>query len=523
MNRAKGIARLKSETSPWDVVVIGGGATGLGCALDAVSRGYRTVLVEQADFANGTSSRSTKLIHGGVRYLRQGNIPLVRESLREREWLLKHVPHQVRSQPFMIPTYSFWETWYYRIGLWFYDLLASRGGVQSTKRFSKAGALERVPTLKSEKLAGGVMYWDGQFDDARLCVQAAQTIWDKGGIALNYLRVKSLGKAHGKITSMEVVDQLTGDSLTLHGRSFILATGIFSDELRQADNPDAPKIIRSSRGSHIVVDEEFLPQKTAVMVPKTTDGRLLFMVPWLGKVIIGTTDIHDDDVRLEPVPSSEEIEFMLDNAVPYLSKPISRADIRSVYSGLRPLVQPGGVSNDTSKISRDHFIDVSVTGLITVAGGKWTTFRKMGEDAIEKAIEVGGLHLRPSRSMTMRFHGAYDVETTEADKFSSYGSDAVRLREWIHERPELGGNIHPRLRYTWAEVLFALREELAESVEDVLARRTRALFLDAHAAIEAAESVARFIAVERNLDATWEASSIESFLAIAKHYTLADQ
>lgn len=522
MNRAKGIARLKSETSPWDVIIIGGGATGLGCALDAVSRGYRTVLLERADFANGTSSRSTKLIHGGVRYLRQGNVPLVRESLREREWLLKHVPHQVRSQPFMIPTYSIWETWYYRIGLWFYDLLASRGGVQSTTRFNKAHALERVPTLKADNLVGGVQYWDGQFDDARLCIQTAQTVWDKGGIALNHVKVEKLVSTNGRLSGVEVRDQLTGETLAVKGRSFILATGIFSDELRQADNPDTPSLIRSSRGSHIVVDEAFLPAKTAVMVPKTTDGRLLFMVPWLGKVIIGTTDIDDENIRLEPEPSQDEVDFILENAAPYLSKPISRSDIRSVFSGLRPLVEPGGVSGDTSKISRDHFIDVSGTGLITVAGGKWTTFRKMGEDAIEKAIEVGGLPERPTRSMAMRFHGFSDVETTEADPFNAYGSDAIVLKDWIRERPELGKKLHPRLAYVWSEILFGIREELAESVEDILARRTRALFLDAQAAMEVAPAVARFMAQECDLSKEWELSSTESFLAIAKNYTLSE-
>ena len=522
MNRSEGIKILKEDKTPWDVVIIGGGATGLGCALDSVSRGYRTVLIEQADFANGTSSRSTKLIHGGVRYLRQGNIPLVRESLREREWLLKHVPHQVRPQPFMIPTYSFWETWYYRIGLWFYDLLAKRGGVQSTKRFNKAGALERVPTLNDKKLAGGVMYWDGQFDDARLCIQTAQTVWDKGGLALNYLQVEKLIKTNGRMSGVEVVDKLSGDAFLIEGRSFILATGIFSDVLRQEDNPDTPKIISASRGSHIVVDGDFLPAKTAIMVPKTTDGRLLFMVPWLGKVIVGTTDIQDENICLEPQSSAEEVDFIMANASPYLSRPIKHSDIRSVFSGLRPLVRASGSSGKTSAISRDHFIDISETGLITIAGGKWTTFRNMGEDAIDKAIEVGKLHFRPSRSLTMRFHGCLTNPADADSKFSVYGSDADLLLEWIRERAELGEVIHPKLSSTWAEVLFAIREELAESVEDILARRTRSLFLDAQAAIEVAPSIAQFMAKEKGLDEGWEKSSTESFLAIAQHYTLAN-
>lgn len=516
MNRADGIDRLKSEDSPWDVVVIGGGATGLGCALDAVSRGYRTALIEAADFANATSSRSTKLMHGGVRYLRQGNISLVRESLHEREWLLSHVPHQVRPQPFLIPTYSWWETWYYRIGLWFYDRLAGKLGIRSTQRYSKQAVLERVPTMNENKLAGGVMYWDGQFDDARLCVQAAQTIWDHGGLALNYVKVTELIKSDGRLSSVNVVDAQTGETFSVRGNSFILATGIFSDALRQQDASGILPIITTSRGSHVVVDESFLPGGTALMMPKTSDGRLLFMVPWLNKIIIGTTDIPDDNICLEPQISSEEIDFILETAAPYLSKPIQRSDILSVYSGLRPLVRPAGKSGNTSAISRDHYIDVSESGLITIAGGKWTTFRKMGEDAIEKAIQIGGLEQKPSQSRQMQFHGFQESDSDSP--FKAYGSDASEIEALIRDRPELRERIHPRLTYTWAEIRWSIREELAESVEDILARRTRALFLDAKAAIEAAPEVAQFIANERTFDDQWVSDSVESFLAVAKNY-----
>ncbi|MDG2166572.1 MAG: glycerol-3-phosphate dehydrogenase/oxidase, partial [Opitutales bacterium] len=289
MNRARGIARIKSESLPWDMVIIGGGATGLGCALDSVSRGYRTLLLEQADFSNGTSSRSTKLIHGGVRYLRQGNVSLVKESLAERGWLLNHVPHLVTPQLFLIPTYSWVETWYYRMGLWMYDRLAGSLRIHSSKRCNKEQALERVPTLKSDTLAGGVVYWDGQFDDARLCVQTVKTIWRRGHLALNYMKVTRLNKEAGRVTGIEVLDTVGNETFSINARVVIQATGIFSDTIRAEDTPNVKPIIRSSRGSHLVVDGDFLPNGNAIMVPKTSDGRLLFLVPWLGKVIVGTT------------------------------------------------------------------------------------------------------------------------------------------------------------------------------------------------------------------------------------------
>ncbi|MCB1120772.1 MAG: glycerol-3-phosphate dehydrogenase/oxidase, partial [Verrucomicrobiae bacterium] len=505
MNRAKGLKRLKSEKAPWDVLIIGGGSTGLGCALDAVSRGYRTLLIEQADFSNATSSRSTKLIHGGVRYLRQGNISLVRESLAERGWLLKHLPHLVQPQPFLIPTYSFWETWFYRIGLWMYDRLAGALRIHASKRCNRQQALERVPTLKADKLYGGVVYWDGQFDDARMCVELANTVWSKGGLALNYLRANTLIKEAGKVVGVEAMDVLSGEQFVLRGRAIIHATGIFSDRFRREDHPGVKPMIRSSRGSHLVVDGSCLPGGNAIMVPKTSDGRLLFMVPWLDRVIVGTTDIPDENLCLEPRATKEEIDFIIENATPYLSKPITRGDVLSVYSGLRPLVMDPKKQGNTSALSRDHVIDVSESGLITIAGGKWTTFRKMGEDAINQAMVVSSLPERYSRSRTMGF---------------SKGKDSGKLDSWIVENPSLREPFHSRLPYTWADVLWAVREELAVSVADVLARRTRALLLDAQAAIEAAPEVAAFMARELGLEEAWAHSSVESFLEIAKSYTI---
>ena len=519
MKRSDGIEHLKSGDT-WDIIIIGGGATGLGCAIDAVSRGYKTLLVEQADFGNATSTRSTKLIHGGVRYLAQGNVSLVRESLAERGWLLKHVPHLVQPLPFLIPTFSWWETWYYRIGLGVYDLLAGNLRIHSAECFSKARALERVPYLKSDGLAGGVVYWDGQFDDARLCIQSAQTVWDHGGLALNYVKVSKLIKEDGDVVGTELVDKMTNESISVRGKTIIQATGIFSDTLRTEDAAGATPIIRASRGSHIVIDGEFLPRGTAVMVPKTSDGRLLFLVPWLGKVIVGTTDVPDDNICLEPRTSQEEIDFILENAAPYLTKPIERSDIRSVFSGLRPLVRDPKKQGNTSAISRNHVIEVSESKLITIAGGKWTTFRKMGQDAIDKAIEVGGLENKPSQSESLHLHGFSDNLSMIDPHYLSYGSDSEQLKAWTRENPLLAENIHGRLPYTWAEVLWAIRNEMAESVEDVLARRTRSLFLDSEAAVEAAPSVTAFMANELDRNEEWEKSSIESFNSMAESYRI---
>lgn len=518
MNRAKGIHRIQTETLPWDVVIIGGGATGLGCALDSVSRGYRTLLLEQADFANGTSSRSTKLIHGGVRYLRQGNVSLVRESLAERGWLLSHVPHLVRSQPFLIPTYSWAETWYYRMGLWMYDRLAGALRIHSSKRCNKQQALEQVPTLKADTLAGGVVYYDGQFDDARLCMQTVKTIWRRGHVALNHIRVTDLIKKAGRVVGVEACDEIGGETFRIDARVVIHATGIFSDTIRTQDTPNVKPIISSSRGSHLVVDGDFLPNGTAVMVPKTTDGRLLFLVPWLNKVIVGTTDVPDNDLCLEPKPTEEEIDFMLENAAPYLARPIERKDIRSVYSGLRPLVRDPKKQGDTSALSRNHVIEVSPSGLVTIAGGKWTTFRKMGEDAINKAIEVGQLAERASRSKTTRYSAYHEDLPKEPTRFGHYGIDAKHLRAMISWKKKLSDPIHPRLPYCWAEVLWAIENELVETVDDILARRTRSLLLDAQAAIEVAPAIARYMAKEMGHDENWIQSSVDSFLEIAKAY-----
>jgi glycerol-3-phosphate dehydrogenase len=519
MNRGKGITRLENEDAPWDVVIIGGGATGLGCALDSISRGYRTLVIEQADFGKGTSSRSTKLIHGGVRYLKQGNISLVRESLAERGWLLEHVPHLVHPQPFLIPTYSVWETWYYRLGLWMYDLLAGNLRIHSSLRCNREKALERVPTLKSEGLSGGVVYWDGQFDEARLCIQLAQTIWARGSLALNYVRMNRLLKTDGRVNGIEVSDTITNKSYTVKGRAIIQATGIFSDTIRSEDSSGAKPMIRSSRGTHVVVDGKFLPNGNAIMIPKTSDGRLLFLVPWLDKVIVGTTDVPDENICLEPKPTYEEVDFILESAAPYLSRPIQREDVLSVFSGLRPLVMDPRKKGKTSSLSRNHVIEVSESGLITIAGGKWTTFRKMGEDAIDKAMVVGGLAERSSRSRTLRLYGCPKDESVPS-RFRSYGTHSDTLEDWIREKPQLGEVIHPRLAYTWAEVLYALRNELAESVEDILARRTRSLFLDAKAAVECATLVAEFMASELERDEAWAKSAVDSFLEIAESYKI---
>tara|TARA_Y100000588_G_scaffold61869_2_gene61131 strand:+ start:6618 stop:8189 length:1572 start_codon:yes stop_codon:yes gene_type:complete len=514
MKRFEGLKRIESEETPWDILIIGGGSTGLGSALDAVSRGFRTLLIEQDDFGKGTSSRSTKLIHGGVRYLRQGNVSLVSESLAERGWLVNSLPNLVQPQLFLIPTFSFWETWYYRIGLWMYDRLAGALGLNSSKRCNRDQALELIPTLKPDRLSGGVVYWDGLFDDARLCIEIADTVWKNGGLALNYVRAESLLKEDGKVFGVSAVDSLSGSRFDLEAKVVIQATGIFSDKIRIKDSNKSTSIIQASRGSHIVMDGSFLPNGNAIMVPKTSDGRLLFLVPWHGKVIAGTTDIPDENICLEPKATDEEIDFIIENAAPYLAKTLTREDVSSAFSGLRPLVTPPKSEGNTASISRDHYIEVSESGLITIAGGKWTTFRKMGEDAIDTAIQSGGLEDRPSRSQSMKFSGDLSAEDS-SHRFARKVSNADTLQSWIEEDPKLGERIHERLDYSWAEVLWAIREELSESVEDVLARRTRSLFLDASASLDIAPSIAQFMAEELGRDSDWEEQSIAAFNEIA--------
>ena len=519
MNRAGQIARLSAEPNDWDIIVIGGGATGLGTALDAASRGYRTVLLEQSDFAKATSSRSTKLIHGGFRYLKQGNVSLVRESLHERGLLLRNAPHLVHSLPFIVPAYEWWEQPYYGIGLSLYDKLAGRLGLGSTLWLDRDKVQSKLPGLKADGLRSGIQYFDGQFDDSRLAITLALTIHDCGGNALNYMRVHSLLKSGDRVNGVLVEDAETGRSYELHAKCVINATGIFTDDIRRMDESTARPMLAVSQGIHLVLDTSFLSTETALMVPKTDDGRVLFAIPWHGNLLLGTTDTPRPQAELEPRPLEEEIEYLLTYAARYFSRAPKRSNVRSVFTGLRPLVKSGD-SSITSKLARDHTIAVSASGLITITGGKWTTYRKMAEDTVDRAIAVAHLESKPCRTRELRLHGS----TAEADQTSwssVYGSFAQAVDRTCREIPNGSERLHPRLPYRSGEVLWAIREEQARTLEDILARRLRALFLDSQAAQAIAPQAAEILQRELGKDDAWAGAQVNDFKKLAAQYSLA--
>jgi glycerol-3-phosphate dehydrogenase len=519
-SRDQCLARIR-EGGTWDLVVIGGGATGLGTAVDAAARGYRTLLLEADDFAQGTSSRSTKLIHGGVRYLAQGNIGLVREALHERGLLIKNAPHLVHNLAFLIPAYSWWEGAYYGLGLWTYDWLARDLGLSRSHRVTRDEAQQLATTLKADQLRGGVVFRDGQFDDARLAVALAQTIDDHGGTALNRVAVTGLLKsAEGLLTGVVARDTETEEICRITTRGLVNATGVFADQVRRLDDPASPSMLTPSQGSHIVTDRSFLPGSTAVLIPKTDDGRVLFAIPWHDRVIVGTTDTPVARPEREPHPLPEEIEFLLTHAARYLARAPTPDDVRSTYAGLRPLISARHDSRTrTARLSREHAVVVSTSGLVTITGGKWTTYRRMGQAAVDKVAEVAGLPSRPCRTAALRLHGWHDGRSD--GPYAPYGADAPAVARLVAERPEWADLLHPRLPYRAGEVVWAARHEAARSVEDILARRTRALVVDARASVEAAPRVAALLAEELGRDDRWQEEQITAYRTLASGYILA--
>ncbi|BCO08114.1 glycerol-3-phosphate dehydrogenase [Desulfolithobacter dissulfuricans] len=510
--------------TPWDIIVIGGGATGLGTALDAASRGYRTLLLEQSDFTKGTSSRSTKLVHGGVRYLAQGDISLVLEALHERGLMRRNAPHLVKNQSFIIPNYDWWDGPFYTVGMKVYDMMAGKLGLGPSQSLSREEVLRAIPNLKTEGLRGGVIYYDGQFDDSRLAINIAQTCAEHGGVVVNYMRVTGLLKNDdGLVCGVEAVDQENGDTYRLQGRSVVNATGVFVDEIMHMDDPGAPRLVRPSQGVHIILDKEFLRGDSAIMIPKTSDGRVLFAVPWHERVVVGTTDTPLEECSLEPRALEEEVDFILSTAKKYLTREPQRCDILSIFAGLRPLAAPreGSDATATKEISRNHHLRVSISGLVTITGGKWTTYRKMAQDTVDKAAMVGGLESRKCLTENMPIHG-WLSNVDYHDPLYYYGSDADYMRDIVSEHPELGRKLHARLPYTAIEVTWSARYEMARTVEDILARRQRALFLDARAAIDMAPEVARILAMELERDANWQKEQVETFTDLARGYYLED-
>ena len=518
MKRDDVISSIENYNGYWDVIVIGGGATGLGAALESSSRGYKTLLLEQHDFAKGTSSRSTKLVHGGVRYLQQGNVSLVMEALHERGLLKQNAPHLVFNQPFVVPVYDRWGGPFYGIGLKIYDMLAGKLGLGPSKMLSKEETIQHIPNVEPEGLRGGVIYYDGQFDDSRLAINLARSIFDCGGTAINYMQVTRFTRKNDLINGVEATDKETGKQLTLNARVVVNATGVFTDNIMQMDDPDAKKIIALSQGVHIVLDKEFLPGDSAIMVPQTDDGRVLFAVPWHNKVVVGTTDTEVADALLEPRAFDEEIEFILSHAKRYMKKDPAREDVKSVFAGLRPLVKQSE-NTGTAAISRDHYLTVSKSGLVTITGGKWTTYRRMGEDTIDKAAEVAGLEKKPSITHSLRIHGWLKNED-KSEPLYFYGSDLVAVKKLAKNDPALSEKLSGSMPHIKAEVVWHARNEYARTVEDVLARRTRCLLLDAKESIKMAPAVAKILAKELNKPAGWEKNQIEEYTKLAKEYLL---
>ncbi len=518
VNRSAEIGKLSNPSKIWDVLVIGGGATGLGVALDAVARGYQTVLVEQADFAKGTSSRSTKLVHGGVRYLAQGDVKLVREASIERGLLCRNAPHLVKNQTFIIPVYTFWDRLKYTIGLKVYDWISGRLTLGSSIFISKEKTIASLPGIKTKGLQGGILYHDGQFDDSRLAINLVQSILDNGGTAINYTRVSGLLKnSEGKTAGAVVQDMETGSVYNIHAKAVVNATGVFVDDILQMDNAAAPKSICVSQGVHLVLDKKFFPSDHALMIPETSDGRVLFAVPWHDKIVLGTTDTPVDEASLEPQALEKEIAFILETAADYLAEKPTRQDVLSVFAGLRPLAAPKQGEQKTKEISRSHKIIVSSSDLFTILGGKWTTYRKMGEDMVNRIEEqLSWKHRKPATS-TLHIHG-YVNQVNWNDPLYFYGSDATALKQGMNG--SAGKWISDSLKIHKMQVKWAVEHEMARTVEDVLSRRTRALLLDAKESIRICPEVARLMAEALGKDEAWISREVEQYTKLAQQYIL---
>jgi glycerol-3-phosphate dehydrogenase len=517
MNRSELITKISSRTTPWDMVIVGGGATGVGVAVDAASRGYEVLLVEQSDFGKGTSSRSTKLVHGGVRYLEQGNVSLVMEALKERGLMRQNAPHLVHDLPFIVPNYDWWEAPFYGMGLKVYDLLAGKFGFGASRILSRQEILDRIPTIKTDGLKGGVIYYDGQFDDSRLLTNMVTTALEQGATVLNYVAVTDITKdKDGFVSGVHLRDHETGKDYEAQARVVINATGAFTDRVRRLADPDVQPMIAPSQGIHLVFDRSLMPGDAAIMVPHTSDGRVMFAIPWHDHLLVGTTDTPIAEPSLEPKPFEHEIEFILETAGRYLSRQPERKDVLSIFVGIRPLVKAGGAGS-TSQLSRDHTIHIDNSGLLTICGGKWTTYRKMAEDCVDSAITLGKLDEMACVSKKLKIHG-WCENAEQYGALSFFGSDAVNIQALIAEDKTLGEPLHPALPYCGAEVVFATRHEMARTVEDILARRLRALFLNSHAAIQSAPAVAELMARELGYDREWIKSQIVDFSVMAQSY-----
>ncbi|WP_394758403.1 glycerol-3-phosphate dehydrogenase/oxidase [Flavobacterium sp.] len=516
MKREEQLRKLE-QNSEYDIIIIGGGATGLGCAIDAATRGYKTLLLEKHDFAKGTSSRATKLVHGGVRYLAQGNIRLVREALLERGRLLKNAPHVCKTLSFVMPSYKWYQKWYYGIGLWIYESLSGKLSLGATKFLSKSKTLSYLPDVSQNNLSGGVLYFDGQFDDSRLAINLAQTAIENGATIINYFGVSNFIKSENKIIGVTAKDTFTGKEISIKGKAIINATGVFADDVLQLAEGNFQKTIAPSQGIHLVVEKHFFAGNTAMMIPKTDDGRILFVIPWHDKLILGTTDTPIKKVSTEPKALQEEIDFVISHFNRYTTSDIKYSDVKSVFVGLRPLAKVEN-KNATKVMPRDHVIKVLPSGLIHVTGGKWTTYRSMAEHTIDKAIQFAGLDFVSCKTKHLKIHGW--SEKILNSHLSIYGSDVIYIQELIKADNSLAEILHPNYPYTKAEVVWFIQNEMAQTIEDILARRIRLLFIDAKAAIETAPIIADIFIKTNDKTTTWKQQQLEEFNILANNYLI---
>jgi glycerol-3-phosphate dehydrogenase len=519
MIRNEMIGKINSDSKEYDFIVIGGGATGIGIALEASARGYSVVLLEKSDFTKSTSSKSTKLVHGGVRYLAQFNIGLVKEALRERGLLVKNAPHLVKNLSFIIPTHGLFDELQYTVGLTLYDLLAGKLSLGRSKWLSKSKTIKRISTINPKKISAGIEYHDGQFDDTRLAINTLQSSVSLGAVVLNYCDVKGLVKnGAGKVSGVKFLDQETGKEHEIKGKQVVNATGVFADDVLKMDSPKAKKTIAPSQGVHIVLDKSFLPGEQGIMIPKTDDGRVLFLVPWHNKVVVGTTDTPIKSESLEPIALEEEIVFILNTAARYLIKAPLRSDVLSVFAGLRPLAASEGNGSKTKEISRSHKIFESDSGLLTMIGGKWTTYRKMGEDLVDKAEQKQGWSPIVTKTKNLKIHG-YKENVDYENPFYFYGSDEEGLLE-IAKEEGMEAYISTKLQVINAQVVWAVKHEMARNVEDFLARRTRCQLLDAKESIKMAPQVAKIMAHELGKDHEWQLEQIADYKKVTSQYIL---
>jgi glycerol-3-phosphate dehydrogenase len=518
MDRNHLITQLKSHSgSPWDILIIGGGATGMGIALDASSRGYKTLLLEQSDFAKSTSSRSTKLVHGGVRYLAQGDLFLVREALHERGIMLRNAPHLTFNQEFVIPVYTLWDVLLYTVGLTFYDLLAGRLSLGRSHFISRKKTMERLPSIKEKGLKGGIVYHDGQFDDSRMVIALARSAVERGGVVLNYFRVTGVLKDQkGRISGVTATDEVSKEEYNINAGLVVNATGVFADGISKLDDPSSKPTMKPSQGIHLVLNSSFLQSDSAIMIPKTSDGRVLFAIPWYGAVVVGTTDTPVDSVSLEPQALEKEIGFILQTAGLYLKTPPRREDILSIFAGLRPLAANPQNPGSTKEVSRRHRITLSPSGLITIIGGKWTTYRRMAEETIDRAIRTGLLEKRKCETSYLPLVSSVHGDT--GDRLSIYGDDRPEIQKIIAAEPSAGVPLHPAFPYTRAEMIRICKKEMPVNLEDILARRTRALFLNARSSIELSAILVQIMAEEMNKDSDWQRAQLEAYKYLAVRY-----